>query len=69
MNLFLDFAIEVFDISNFGCYNKGVTINANVIEEKDNQYEFGIIISNNGKRLVLSYDQMKERDNPVGTLK
>lgn len=68
VSTFKDFITELFVESNFGVYNEGIDIRqqGNVV---DNSQEFSFKIqSTNNKRLVLSYIQMKKRDNPVGEL-
>lgn len=68
LNIFKDFMCELFIISNFDQYNQGVEIRQlGDIINNDNEYSFKIRAYND-KRLVLSYIQMQNRDNPVGEL-
>jgi len=62
------FAYEMFVFSNFGLYNDGVQIPLPNLTGSD---EYGYTCTaniTNSKRLVLSYIQLQQRDNPIGNI-
>lgn len=63
LDLFFDFAHELFIYSNFREYNKEIEIRKKPIQGDQNKYVFSIKITGK-KSLALSKIQVEKRDNP-----